>query len=68
MGLASLRLDIGIFCNFLYSVLLRNAILGLDFLGLALSSSRYRTKSSKRSGWLASKHSTRRALKYSAHA
>jgi hypothetical protein len=37
MGLASLGLDIGIFCDFLCSVLLLNAILGLDFLALALS-------------------------------
>ena len=37
MGPASLGLDIGIFCDFLYSVLLMSAILGLDFLGLALS-------------------------------
>jgi hypothetical protein len=37
MWLASLGLDIGIFCDFLDSVLLLNAILGLDFLGLALS-------------------------------
>ena len=37
MGLASLGLGIGIFCDSLYSVLLLNAILGLDFLGLALS-------------------------------
>jgi hypothetical protein len=37
VGTASLRLDIGIFCDFLYSVLILQAILGLDFLGLALS-------------------------------
>ena len=37
MGLASLGQRIGIFCDSLYSVLLFNAILGLDFLGLALS-------------------------------
>jgi hypothetical protein len=37
MGLASLGLEIGIFCGFLYSVLLWNAILGLYFLGRALS-------------------------------
>jgi Cu-Zn family superoxide dismutase len=37
MGLASLGLEIGIFCDFLCSVLLLNAILGLDFSGLALS-------------------------------
>jgi hypothetical protein len=37
MGLASLGLEIGTFCDFLYSVLLLNAILGLDFLGLARS-------------------------------
>ena len=41
MGLISLWLDIGIFCDFLYSVLLLSSILGLDFLGLALSSSRW---------------------------
>jgi hypothetical protein len=35
MGLASLRLDISIFCDFLYSVFLLDAILGLDFLRLA---------------------------------
>jgi hypothetical protein len=40
MELASLGLDIGIFCDFLYSVLLLNAIVGLGLLGLALSSSR----------------------------
>ena len=38
MGLASLGLDIGIPCDFLYSVLLFKAILGLDFSGLALPS------------------------------
>ena len=37
MGLASFGLDIGILCAFLYSVLLLNVILGLDFLGCALS-------------------------------
>ena len=37
MGLASLGLDIGIFCDFLYSILLFHTILGLEFLGLALS-------------------------------
>jgi hypothetical protein len=37
MGLASLGLDIGIFCDFLYSVNLLSAVLGLDFLGPALS-------------------------------
>ena len=37
MGLASLGLEIGIFCDFLYSVILLNVFLGLDFLGLALS-------------------------------
>ena len=37
MGLASFGLEIGVFCDFLYSVLLLNAILGLDCLGLALS-------------------------------
>jgi hypothetical protein len=36
MGLASLGLEIGVFCQVLYSVLLSNAILGLYFLGLAL--------------------------------
>jgi hypothetical protein len=35
MGLASLALDIGIFYDFLYSVLLLNVILWLDFLGRA---------------------------------
>ena len=37
MGLASLGLDIDIFCDFLYIVLLVNSILALDFLGRALS-------------------------------
>jgi hypothetical protein len=39
IGLAPnfMGLEIGIFCDFLYSILLFNAILGLDFLGLALS-------------------------------
>jgi hypothetical protein len=37
MGLTSFGLEIGIFCDFRYSVLLLNAILGLDFLGRALS-------------------------------
>jgi hypothetical protein len=37
MGLASFGLEIGIFCEFLHCVLLLSAILGLDFLGLALS-------------------------------
>ena len=37
VGLASLGLQIGIFCDFLYSVLLLSAVLGLDFLGLTLS-------------------------------
>jgi hypothetical protein len=37
MGLASLGLVIGAFCGFLYSVLLLNAILGLDLLGPTLS-------------------------------
>jgi hypothetical protein len=39
MGLAgqSRALDIGVFCDFLYSVLLLHMILGLDFSGLALS-------------------------------
>ena len=36
-GLASLGLDIGIFCDLLYRILLLSVILGLDFLGLALS-------------------------------
>jgi hypothetical protein len=36
MGLASLALNISVFCNFLYSILLFNAVLGIDFLGLAL--------------------------------
>jgi hypothetical protein len=42
MGLASLGLELGIFCDFLYSILLLNAVLGLDFLGLALSRSQSR--------------------------
>jgi hypothetical protein len=33
MGLASLGLEIGIFCDLLYSVLLLDALLGLYFLG-----------------------------------
>jgi hypothetical protein len=37
MGLASLGLDIGTFCDFLYSVLLLSVFLELDFLGLDLS-------------------------------
>ena len=37
MGLASLQIDIGNSCDFVYSVLQLNAILGLDSLGLALS-------------------------------
>jgi hypothetical protein len=37
MGLASLRLVIGIFCDLLYSVLLLDAILRLEFLGHTLS-------------------------------
>ena len=37
MGLASLGLEIGIFCDSLYSVLPLNVILGLDFFGRALS-------------------------------
>ena len=41
MGLASLGLEIGIFCDYLYSILPLNAILGLDFLGLALSAHRF---------------------------
>jgi hypothetical protein len=37
VGLARLALNIGVFCGFLYSMLLFNAISGLDCLGLALS-------------------------------
>ena len=37
MGLASLGLDIGVFGDFLYRVLLLSTILGLAFLGLTLS-------------------------------
>ena len=37
MGLASLRLEIGVICDFLYSVLLLNAILRLGCLRLAPS-------------------------------
>jgi hypothetical protein len=40
MGLASLGLHIDILCDVLYSVLQLTAISGLDFSGLALSSSR----------------------------
>jgi hypothetical protein len=36
-GTDQFGLDIGLFCDLLHSVLLLNAILGLDFLGLALS-------------------------------
>ena len=46
MGLASLGLEtgleVGIFCDSLYSILLLKAILGLDFLGLALARPRRR--------------------------
>ena len=41
MRLSSFGLELGISCDFLYSVLLWNAILGLDFLGLALSGRRF---------------------------
>jgi hypothetical protein len=34
MGLARLGLEIGTLCDSLYSILLLNVILGLDFLGL----------------------------------
>jgi hypothetical protein len=37
MGLACLGLEIGTFCDSLYSVLLLSVILGLYFFGLALS-------------------------------
>ena len=37
LGLASLGQAIGILCDLIYSVLQLNAILGLYFLGLALS-------------------------------
>ena len=37
MGLASFGLEIGVFCDFLDRVLLLSVILGLYFLGLALS-------------------------------
>jgi hypothetical protein len=37
MGLASLALNIGVFCDFIHSILLFDAILGLDSSGLALS-------------------------------
>jgi hypothetical protein len=36
MGVASFGLDIGVFYDLLYSVLLLSVILGLDFLGRAL--------------------------------
>ena len=36
MGLASLGRGMGIFCDFLFSVLLSSVILGLNFLALAL--------------------------------
>ena len=44
MGLARLGLDVGIFGEFLYIVLLLSVILGLDFLGLALSRSQVRRR------------------------
>ena len=37
MGLGTFGLEIGMLCDFLYIVFLLNAVLGLDFLGLALS-------------------------------
>ena len=37
MGLAKVGLEIGVFSDLLYSVLLANTILGLYFLALALS-------------------------------
>ena len=43
MGLVNVGLDISIFGDFLYSVLLLSAIVGLDFLGLALSRPQVRT-------------------------
>ena len=45
MGLTSLGLEIGIFCDFLYSVLLLSVALGLDFLGLALVPTSGKSKS-----------------------
>ena len=36
MGLYSFKQEIGILCDFIYSVLLLSVILGLYFLGLAL--------------------------------
>jgi hypothetical protein len=46
-GLASLGLEIDIFSDILYSILLHNAILGLDFLGLALSAGKARSTRQK---------------------
>jgi hypothetical protein len=48
MGLTSLGIKIGILCDFLYSVLLFNAILGLYFLELALSRPQVRRARSRR--------------------
>ena len=58
MGLASLGLEINIFCDSIYSVFLLNAILGLYFLGLARSRSQvarradYRAAMELAKGWL----------------
>jgi hypothetical protein len=48
MGLARLDLEIGIFCDFLYSVLLLNEILGLYFLERALSRPQARWRGAER--------------------
>jgi hypothetical protein len=48
MGPASLGLEIGVFCACLYGVLLLSAILGLDFLGLALSRPQARARAAGR--------------------
>ena len=43
MGLTSFGLGIGVFCAFLYSILLLSVILGLDFLEPALFRLQHRT-------------------------
>ena len=50
MGLASLGLEVGNFCDFLYSVLLLGVILGLDVLGLALSRPQVQIRLARRFG------------------
>ena len=50
MGLARLGLDIGIFDDFLYSVLLLAVVLGLDVLGLAISQPQVGARGHARAG------------------